>query len=56
MKHLIFLDENDIREFIAERFSVNIEKVTVTPYITTEGHGMGEHDVAKVKVSVEVQA
>lgn len=56
MKHLIELNEEDIREIIAKNFSVKVVKVEIIPYIVTEGCGITEHEVAKVKASVEVQA
>lgn len=54
MKHLIELNEEDIREIISKNFSIKKEKVELIPYIITEGSGMSEHDVAKVKVLVEI--
>ena len=54
IKHLIELNEEDIREIISKNFSIKKEKVELIPYITTEGSGMSKHDVAKVKVFVEI--
>ena len=54
MKHLIELNEEDIRDIISKNFSIKKEKVKLIPYIETEGSGMSEHDVAKVKVFVEI--
>lgn len=54
MKTIIELTSADMAKIIAERFKVPVEKVTIDPYITTEGYGMMETEVAKVRCEVEI--
>ena len=54
MKKQICLTQDDIRQIIANSFSVDTDKVNLEPYQDLEGYGTGEHFVAKVKATVEV--
>ena len=54
MKKQICLTQDDIRQIIANAFSVDTDKVDLEPYQDLEGYGTGEHFVAKVKATVEV--
>ena len=54
MKKQICLTQDDIRQIIANAFSVDTDKVDLEPYKDLEGYGVCEHYVAKVKATVEV--
>ena len=54
MKKQICLTQDDIRQIIANAFSVDTDKVDLEPYQGLEGYGTGEHYVARVKATVEV--
>ena len=54
MKKQVCLTQDDIRQIIANAFSVDTDKVDLEPYKDIEGYGTGEHYVAKVKATVEV--
>lgn len=54
MKKQICLTQDDIRQIIANAFSVDTDKVDLEPYKDLEGYGTSEHYVAKIKATVEV--
>ena len=54
MKKQICLTQDNIRQIIANAFSVDTDKVDLEPYKDLEGCGTSEHYVAKVKATVEV--
>ena len=54
MKKQIVLNEDDIRQTIANSFNVDKDKVTIEHHMEMEGQGMGEHLVPVFKVTVEV--
>ena len=54
MKNQVYLTQDDIRQIIANAFSVDTDKVNLEPYKDLEGYGTSEHFIAKVKATVEV--
>lgn len=52
MKTTVTLDKRDVQIIIADHFKVDPKNVDVHLFITTEGYGMGEHDVASMNVAV----
>lgn len=54
MKKQIVLDEEDVRQTIANAYNVDKDKVGLEIVIVTEGCGVGEHLVKRTKVTVEV--
>ena len=54
MKKQIVLNEDDIRQTIANSFNVDKDKVTMNNYMKTEGQGLGEHLVPVFTVTIEV--
>ena len=54
MKKQIVLDEEDVRQTIANVYNVEKDKVNLEIVIVTEGCGVGEHLVKRTKVTVEV--
>ena len=54
MKKQIVLNQEDIRQTIANSFSVGKDKVTLEHHMEMEGQGMGEHLVPVFKATVEV--
>lgn len=53
MEKIIRLNQNDIQKIVAKHFGVaNICQVEIEPYTTTEGYGMSEHSVIKVRAEV----
>ena len=53
IKHIV-LNEDDIRQVIANSFSVDKAKVYLITFTETKGYGMGEHTVTSVKAHVDV--
>ena len=47
------LDEEDIKSVVAHYFDTSEDKVSFIHYTTTEGHGLSERDVKKVRIVVE---
>lgn len=54
MKTIIELTIADMTEIIAKHFGVTPQDVTIHPYITAEGYGMMETNVAKVDCEVDI--
>ena len=54
MKKQIVLDEEDVRQTIANAYNVDKDKVSLEIVIVTEGCGVSEHLVKRTKVTVEV--
>ncbi len=52
MKYRLLLDEDDIREIIADKFGVPLEDVRLRYFEGVEGYGVGEHIVQKVSAEV----
>lgn len=52
MKYRMLLDEDDIREIIADKFGVPVDDVKFKYYEGVEGYGVGEHVVQKVSAEV----
>ena len=48
------LDKNDLIFILADYFGVKAEDVKVLPFITTEGYGLSEHNVASVRVEINI--
>lgn len=46
------LNQNDIRDILAEHFDVSIAAVKLTPYIATVGYGLNEHEAPQVSCEV----
>lgn len=49
----ILLDEEDIKQVIANSYDVGLNKVSIETYVDVEGYGLGEHYVTKVRATVE---
>lgn len=55
MKKAFELDEHDIKTALKEyyqSFAVKVKEVKLIHYTDTEGYGMNEHDVPRVKVEI----
>ena len=48
------LDKNDLIFILADYFGVDVKDVNLLPFITTEGYGMAEHEVASVRAEVDI--
>lgn len=48
------LDKNDLIFILADYFGVETKNVNVLPFITTEGYGPNEHDIASVRAEVDI--
>ena len=48
------LDKNDLIFILADYFGVEINDVNLLPFITTEGYGLDEHDVASVRAEINI--
>ena len=55
MKHIIELDENDIRGMIADKLSVPTESVSINVSEEWVGYGMSEDKVSVVSCSVTLE-
>ena len=47
------LDEDDIKSVVAHHFDTSEDKVSFIHYTTTEGYGLNERDVKKIRIVVE---
>ena len=54
MRTVKHLDKDDLVFILADYFDVREVDVKVIPFIDIEGSGMGEHEVASIKVEVDV--
>lgn len=54
MTKQIVLNEDDIRQVIANSFSVDKGKVYLITFTETKGYGTGEHTVTSVKANVDI--
>ena len=54
MKKQIVLNEDDIRQTIANSFDTDKDKVTIEHQMETEGYGLSEHLVPVFTVTIEV--
>ena len=55
METIVKLNHDDIQKIIAKHFKVaNLCQVKVIPYTATEGYGIDEHIVTKVKAEVSI--
>lgn len=55
MKMVSELNEHDIEVILSnyyESFNMKVTNVELIPYITTEGYGMAEHEVARVRAKI----
>lgn len=55
MKKAFELDEHDIKTALKEyyqSFAVKVKEVKLIHYTDTEGYGMSEHDVPRVKAEI----
>ena len=48
------LDKNDLIFILADYFGVEVNDVNLLPFITTEGYGLDEHDVASVRAEINI--
>ena len=58
MRSVFELNEHDIEAALKEyykSFAVKVKEVKLFHYIDTEGYGMGEHDVPRVKADIIIE-
>ena len=53
MKVEIQLSKEEVKQILAEHFSVPVESVDIHPFMNTVGYYEGEHDEPDVKFKVE---
>ena len=49
----ILLDEEDIKQVIANSYDVDLNNVSLEIYVGVEGYGLGERYAYKVKATVD---
>lgn len=54
MKKQVILTFSDIRQIIANSFNVSTDKVDLECFTESEGYGLTEHEVPRVKATVEI--
>ena len=52
MKSIRLLNENDIKEIVAEKFETTKEKVGIAIKKVSKGYGMAEHEEHEIEIRV----
>ena len=52
MKRILILDEQDIRQLIADTYNVELDKVELNKYNILQGYGPSEQEVTCVEAKI----